>query len=202
MYKTLIQLVLFLILILVLSFIFYKYFYTSKPITNATKNTVSIIHSDNSKAKDNIEISDDSEIYNISYKKFDILNNVYLIEAEKGIIKNKNPNVVVMTNVKASITYLNNDKILISSNKAILDKKNFETNFFDEVKLTYQDHELNSDSLEFLFNKNVAIFKDNVRYQNLDKKMFSNKITINLLTRDIEISSKNKFDKIKVQKTN
>jgi lipopolysaccharide export system protein LptA len=107
-----------------------------------------------------------------------------------------------MTNVKASITYLNNDKILISSNKAILDKKNFETNFFDEVKLTYQDHELNSDSLEFLFNKNVAIFKDNVRYQNLDTKMFSNKITINLLTRDIEISSKNKFDKIKVQKTN
>jgi lipopolysaccharide export system protein LptA len=149
-----------------------------------------------------MEISDDSEIYNISYKKFDILNNVYLIEAEKGIIKNKNPNVVVMTNVKASITYLNNDKILISSNKAILDKKNFETNFFDEVKLTYQDHELNSDSLEFLFNKNVAIFKDNVRYQNLNTKMFSNKITINLLTRDIEISSKNKLDKVKVQKTN
>ena len=202
MYKTLIQLVLFLILILVLSFIFFEYFYTSKPIPNVTKNPESIIRSDNSKAKENKEVSDDSEIYNISYKKFDILNNVYLIEAEKGIIKNKNPNVVVMTNVKASITYLNNDKILISSNKAILDKKNFETNFFDEVKLTYQDHELNSDSLEFLFNKNVAIFKDNVRYQNLDTKMFSNKITINLLTRDIEIDSKNKLDKIKIQKTN
>ena len=202
MYKTLIQLVLFLILILVLSFIFYKYFYTSKPITNATKNPASIILSDNSKAKENMEISDDSEIYNISYKKFDILNNVYLIEAEKGTIKNKNPNIVIMTNVKASITYLNNDKILISSNKAIFDKKNFETKFFDEVKLTYQDHELNSNSLDFLFNKNLAIFKDNVRYQNLDTKMFSNKITINLLTRDIEISSKNKLDKIKVQKIN
>ena len=202
MYKTLIQIVLFLILILVLSFIFYKYFYTSKPITNATKNPASIILSDNSKAKENMEISDDSEIYNISYKKFDILNNVYLIEAEKGTIKNKNPNIVIMTNVKASFTYLNNDKILISSHNAILDKKNFETNFFNEVKLTYQDHKLNSDSLEFLFNKNVAIFKDNVRYQNLNTKMFSNKITINLLTRDIEISSKNKLDKVKVQKTN
>ena len=202
MYKTLIQLVLFLILILVLSFIFYKYFYTSKTISNVTKKPASIIHSDNSKAKENMEISDDSEIYNISYKKFDILNNVYLIEAEKGIIKNKNPNIVAMTNVKASITYLNNDKILIFSNKAILDKKNFETKFFDGVKLTYQDQELNSNSLDFFFNKNVAIFRDNVRYQNLDTKMFSNKITINLLTRDIEISSKNKLDKIKVQKTN
>jgi hypothetical protein len=200
MYKTLIQLVLLLILILVLSFIFYKYFYSSKPTTNVTKNPVSIIRSDNSKVKENKEISDDSEIFNISYKKFDILNNVYLIEAEKGIIKNKNPNIVVMNNVKASITYLNNDKILISSNKAILDKKNFETKFFDGVKLTYQDHELNSNSLDFLFNKNLAIFKDNVRYQNSDTKMFSNKITINLLTRDIEISSKNKLDKIKVQK--
>ena len=202
MYKTLIQIVLFLILILVLSFIFYKYFYTSKPIANATKNPASIILSDNSKAKENMEISDDSEIYNISYKKFDILNNVYLIEAEKGIIKNKNTNIVAMTNVKASITYLNNDKILISSNKAIFDKKNFETKFFDGVKLTYQDQELNSNSLDFLFNKNLAIFKDNVRYQNSDTKMFSNKITINLLTRDIEISSKNKLDKIKVQKIN
>ena len=200
MYKTLIQLVLLLILILVLSFIFYKYFYSSKPTTNVTKNPVSIIRSDNSKVKENKEISDDSEIYNISYKKFDILNNVYLIEAEKGIIKNKNPNIVAMTNVKASITYLNNDKILIFSNKAILNKKNFETKFFDGVKLTYQDHELNSNSLDFLFNKNLAIFKDNVRYQNSDTKMFSNKITINLLTRDIEISSKNKLDKIKVQK--
>ena len=202
MYKTLIQLVLFLILILVLSFIFYKYFYTSKTITNVTRSSTSIIGSDNSKAKENKEVNDDSEIYNISYKKFDILNNVYLIEAEKGIIKNKNPNIVVMNNVKASITYLNNDKILISSNKAILDKKNFETKFFDGVKLTYQDQELNSNSLDFFFNKNVAIFRDNVRYQNLDTKMFSNKITINLLTRDIEISSKNKLDKIKVQKTN
>jgi len=202
MYKTLIQLVLFLILILVLSFIFYKYFYTSKTITNVTRSSTSIIGSDNSKAKENKEVNDDSEIYNISYKKFDILNNVYLIEAEKGIVKNKNPNIVAMTNVKASITYLNNDKILISSNKAIFDKKNFETKFFDEVKLTYQDHELNSNSLDFLFNKNLAIFKDNVRYQNSDTKMFSNKITINLLTRDIEISSKNKLDKIKVQKIN
>jgi len=202
MYKTLIQLVLFLILILVLSFIFYKYFYTSKTITNVTRSSTSIIGSDNSKAKENKEVNDDSEIYNISYKKFDILNNVYLIEAEKGIIKNKNPNIVAMTNVKASITYLNNDKILIFSNKAILDKKNFETKFFDGVKLTYQDQELNSNSLDFFFNKNVAIFRDNVRYQNLDTKMFSNKITINLLTRDIEISSKNKLDKIKVQKTN
>jgi len=202
MYKTLIQLVLLLILILVLSFIFYKYFYTSKTITNVTRSSTSIIGSDNSKAKENKEVNDDSEIYNISYKKFDILNNVYLIEAEKGIIKNKNPNIVAMTNVKASITYLNNDKILIFSNKAILDKKNFETKFFDGVKLTYQDQELNSNSLDFFFNKNVAIFRDNVRYQNLDTKMFSNKITINLLTRDIEISSKNKLDKIKVQKTN
>jgi hypothetical protein len=202
MYKTLIQLVLFLILILVLSFIFYKYFYTSKTITNVTRSSTSIIGSDNSKAKENKEVNDDSEIYNISYKKFDILNNVYLIEAEKGIIKNKNPNIVAMTNVKASITYLNNDKILIFSNKAILNKKNFETKFFDGVKLTYQDQELNSNSLDFFFNKNVAIFRDNVRYQNLDTKMFSNKITINLLTRDIEISSKNKLDKIKVQKTN
>ena len=105
-----------------------------------------------------------------------------------------------MEDVEASITYLNNEKLLILSKNAIFDKKNFQTKFLNKVKLIYQDKILLSDNLEFLFDKNIAIFKDNVRYQDLNTKMFSDKIKINLLTRDIEILSKNENEKIKIEK--
>ena len=90
--------------------------------------------------------------------------------------------------------------MVILSNNAIFDKKNFQTKFLNKVKLIYQDKILLSDNLEFLFDKNIAIFKDNVRYQDLNTKMFSDKIKINLLTKDIEILSKNKNEKIKIEK--
>ena len=123
-----------------------------------------------------------------------------LIEALKGIIQDKKPNIIFMNEVKASITYLNNKKLLIFSKNAIFNNKSFETRFFDGVELRYEDQKLTSDSLDFLFDKNIAIFKDNVRYENLNTKMFSNKITINLLTKEIEINSKNSSEKIRIEK--
>ena len=119
---------------------------------------------------------------------------------QKGKINNKKPNIIFMEDVEASITYLNNEKLVILSKNAVFDKKNFQTKFLNKVKLIYQDKILLSDNLEFLFDKNIAIFKDNVRYQDLNTKMFSDKIKINLLTRDIEILSKNENEKIKIEK--
>ena len=206
MYKTLIQLVLFLTLIFVLSFTFYKYFYIEEKKNDLVENSSKIIKQndenlkkDKKKGKEK-EDKADSIIYNLSYKKFDIQGNIYLIEALKGITQDKKPNIIVMNGVKASITYLNNEKLLIFSKNAIFNNKSFETRFFDGVELRYQDQKLTSDSLDFLFDKNIAIFKDNVRYENLNTKMFSNKITINLLTKEIEINSKNSSEKIRIEK--
>ena len=78
--------------------------------------------------------------------------------------------------------------------------KKLSNKVLNKVKLIYQDKILLSDNLEFLFDKNIAIFKDNVRYQDLNTKMFSDKIKINLLTKDIEILSKNENEKIKIKK--
>ena len=212
MYKTLIQLVLFLTLIFVLSFTFYKYFYIEEKKNDLVEDTSKVIKQndenlkkdkDKDRDKDKIkekENKEDSIIYNLSYKKFDIKGNIYLIEALKGIMQDNEPNIIFMNKVKASITYLNNEKLLISSKNAIFNNKSFETRFFDGVELKYQDQKLTSDSLDFLFDKNIAIFKDNVRYENLNTKMFSDKITINLLTKEIEITSKNSSDKVRIEK--
>ena len=201
MYKTLTQVGLFLVLVFVLLITFYKYFYVQENNKESKIKTISpnINKTIEIKKRDQ-EVQSDSEISNLSYKKFDIQKNLYLINAKKGKINNKDPNIIFMEDVEASITYLNNEKLLILSKNAIFDKKNFQTKFFNKVKLIYQDKILLSDNLEFLFDKNIAIFKDNVRYQDLDTKMFSDKIKINLLTKDIEILSKNENEKIKIEK--
>ena len=112
------------------------------------------------KLKKGIKVQSDSEISNLSYKKFDIQKNLYMITAKKGKINNKKPNIIFMEDVEASITYLNNEKLVILSKNAIFDKENFQTKFLNKVKLIYQDKILLSDNLEFLFDKNIAIFKD------------------------------------------
>ena len=206
MYKTLLQIVIFLILVFILLTIFYKYFYITADKNLEIKVSPDITINDQVK-EDKVlnkknENSVDSEIYNLSYEKFDLYNNIYLIQAQKGIVNNDTPNIILMYGVKASITYENNEKLLINCKRAVFNKVNFETKFFDNVEVIFQDQKLRSDSLDFLFDKNIAIFKDNVRYQNIDTKMFSDKITINIITKEIEITSKNKSDRIKVEKNN
>ena len=201
MYKTLIQLALLLMLILIIFFISKKYFYTEDKIddvTNTTSlNTEKKILLNEDFNKKNI----DNEIVNLSYEKFDTNGNKYLIRAKKGILDSKSPNIVYMSLVEASLTYLNNEKLTIYSNDAIFNKENFKTTFSNDVKLIYQDQILESNNLEFLIDKNIAIFKDNVKYYNQNIEAFADIVVINLLTKEINIKSKNQ-KKIKIKKIN
>ena len=201
MYKTLIQLALILMLILIIFFIFNKYFYTEDKI-NEVSNTTSLSEKKNDLLnkdlkKDNI----DNEIVNLTYEKFDTNGNKYLIKAKKGILDSKNPSVIYMSTVEASLIYLNKDKLTIYSKEAIFNKENFKTTFSKKVKLIYEDQILESNNLEFLIDKNIAIFKDNVKYYNQNIEAFADIVIINLLTKEIDIKSKNQ-KKIKIKKKN
>ena len=73
--------------------------------------------------------------------------------------------------------------------------------FSNNVKVVYQKQTLESDSLEFLINKNIAIFKDNVKYYSSEVEAFGETVTINLLTKEIDIKSKNQ-EKVKIKTKN
>ena len=196
MLKTFIQIVLILTLSFILIFTFYKYFRSENIVENINDNKI-IKNYDEEKIIQ--ETEKDSTIYNLTYKKFDIQNNSYLIEASEGTIK-ENTNEVLMKDVKATINYKNNEELFIFSNNAIFNNKTFQTNFYNGVKLIFRDQKLQSDNLDFLFDKNIAIFRDNVRYENLDTNMFSDEILVNLLTKEVTISSKKKSQKVKIEK--
>ena len=201
MYKTLIQLVLLLILIIIIFFISNKYFYTEDKIDSVNNTTHLNTKKNNLLNKDIKKKNLDNEIINITYEKFDENGNKYLIKSKKGILDSKSPNIVYMEIVEASLVYLNNEKLIIYSNEAIFNKQNFKTTFSKDVKLTYQEQTLESDNLEFLIDKNIAIFKDNVKYYNQNIEAFSDIVVINLLTKEIEIKSKNQ-KKIRINKKN
>tara|TARA_B100001564_G_scaffold358496_1_gene377315 strand:+ start:444 stop:1046 length:603 start_codon:yes stop_codon:yes gene_type:complete len=199
MYKTLIQLFLVLVLISIIFFISKKYFYIEENIKEVNNFNSLDIKKNNLLNKDKIKKNIDNEILNLTFEKFDSNGNKYLINAQKGILDNENPEIIYMSDIEASLIYLNNDKLVISSNKAIFNKENFKTTFSKNVKLIYQEHLLESDNLDFLINKNIAIFKDNVKYYNQDIEAFSDIVIINLLTKEIDIKSINQ-KKIRIKK--
>ena len=201
MYKTLIQLVLLLILILIIFFIFNKYFNTEDKIDIENNGTSLSKEKNNLLKKDLNEKNMENEIINLTYEKFDVRGNKYAIKAKKGILDNKRPNIIHMNIVEASLIYLNNERLIIYSKEAIFNKENFKTTFSNKVKLTFQKQILESDNLEFLIDKNIAIFKDNVKYYNQDYEAFADIVTINLLTKEIDIKSK-KQKKIRIKKNN
>ena len=201
MYKTLIQLVLLLILIFIIFFISNKYFFNEKKI-EISKNITSINSEKKKLLNENSDKkSKNNEIIDILYEKFDTYGNQYLITSKKGILDKDQPDIIYMNMVEASLTYLNNEKLIINSKEAIFNKNNFKTTFSKNVKLLYQEQILESDKLDFLINKNIAIFKDNVRYNNQNIEAFSDIIIINLLTKEIDIKSKNQ-NKIRIKKKN
>jgi len=204
MYKTLIQLVLLLILVLIFYFIYNKYFYT-EDIVDELKNPPSInkeIAEINDLSNENlINENTDNEIIDLTYEKFDTNGNKYFINAKKGTIDSKNPNIIYMNEVEASLLYLNDEKLIVYSEKAIFNKENFKTTFSKNVKLLYQEHTLESDHLDFLIDKNIAIFRDNVKYYNQNIEAFSDIVIINLLTKEIDIKSENQ-KKIRINKKN
>jgi len=149
MYKTFIQLVLLLILVLIIFFISNTYFSTEDKINDENKILSLDIKEKELKDKNvvikNIDI--DNEIINLTYEKFDINGNKYVIQAKKGLLDSSTnrTNIIYMDEVEASLTYLNNDKLNIYSKEAIFDRESFKTTFSNNVKLIYQEQTLESD---------------------------------------------------------
>ena len=67
--------------------------------------------------------------------------------------------------------------------------------------MTFKEQILKGDNLEFLIDKNIAIFKDNVKYISHEFEAFGDAVVINLLTKEIDIKSKNN-KKIRIKKNN
>jgi hypothetical protein len=186
--KILIQLLLF--IILVSTAVTYYYIFKDNK-TNASVNKIN-----------NNEISIDKNssnlITNISYASTDNLGNKFIIKSKTGKIGIDNPNIVYMVGVEAIINLINSNPIIIKSNYAKYNKINYETNFKENVLVTYQIHKITSQNLDLSFQDNLATIYNKVVYDDLNVKLGADILEMDLITKNSKIFMYNEYKKIKI----
>jgi len=186
--KTLLQLLILIVIIAILIF-FYK---------NSNQNK---------KANISIELNYQSEIINSDNSNL-ISNLKYVVEGEDGIsytitseigeLSVEQPNLILMRKVLAVIKNDYGKPLKITSDNAIYNNINHDTQFYDNVLMTYQEQVINSDNFDLVFIKNLATIKNNVVYKDLNTKLFADKVEINIIKKNSKIFIYEKKKKIKI----
>jgi len=195
--KIFIQLFL-LLIISVISVIFFKaYFFDNKKITTLDKNITDLTLEDKSMVDKKSNV-----LHNIKYISKDKFGNGYVITSDLGELNKDRPELILMTNVTATIDLNNSTPIKIFADKAIYNSINYDTNFYESVLVTYNEHIINSDNLNLDFEKSLATVSDNIIYKNLNTKLQADKVEIDLITKNSRIFMNNKLDKVSIMKIN
>jgi hypothetical protein len=191
--KTLIQLLL-LLSVLVISFIFYKTYFSKK---NIVSKKIDIIEDKKKQFKTKSNL-----IENIKYTSVDKEGNGYIITSKTGELDYNQPELILMKNVIATINLHNSVPIIISADNAIYNNINYDTNFYKNVVVTYNDHFISSDNLDLIFENNLATISNNIIYKNLNTKLQADKVEIDLITKNSKIFMNDKTKKIKIMSIN
>ena len=184
----------FFISILIISFFFFKtYFLKEKLKKNPDdlKDDLSIV-----------KIEKSNLIYDLKYVSQDKDKNNYVITSEVGELDDKKPELILMKKVVAIINLKNSTPIKITADKAIYNSINNNTNFYESVLVVYDEHIINSDNLNLLFQKNLGTMSENLIYKNLNTKLQADKVEINLITKNTKIYMNNKSKKINIMSIN
>ena len=186
--KKLIQLSIFLILITV-SFSFYFNFLK----TNKTSDLKEIEIKENSSLLD----SDNNLIKNLEYNVTFDNNTKYTITAELSELKYEDDIEIVEMQF---VTAIFNDKdgipLIITSKNASYNNLNYNTSFYDSVKVIYLSNVLLSEKLDINFNKNIIKIYENVVYEGLQGTVKADNVKLNLVSKNMEIFMQNDNKKI------
>ena len=186
------KLKLFFQLFLILLVLFFSYNFLKKYFLQ--KEKVEIID----KSDDKLDVN---TIKDISYFSKDDAGNIYEITAESGIPINNDLNNIELKNVNAIISFENNKKIIITSNIAIYNQENYDTEFKENVKINFETHNISCDNLKTKFSENIAYLSGNLIYNNLDAKIFADVMEIDLQTKSTKTYMLNKKDKVEINYT-
>jgi hypothetical protein len=202
--KFLIQILLFLIASITLFSAIY--FYSITNIDKSSKSKLIKEENKHDKSLKNSSINNDNStsnvLRNMVYENFDNRGNRYEIYADTSEFKDLNSKKIFMKGVRAKINLDNMNFITISSEEAIFDNESLTTNFSKNVILDYLNHNIKSESLELLFDKNLITMKDQIIYKNIDTELVADQIIIDLITKDSKIFMNDKNRKIKILNEN
>ena len=192
--KVLLQLSL-IIVIFLTCFVFYKLFFVVEVVEfeNIEKNEL----------EKTVEVKKGSnQINDIVYNSKYLDDNNYIIKAEYGEFNQDNPDFMLLTNVKGTIFFKNSDTIEISSKNANYNSLNYNTNFYNDVLITYNEHQINSDNFDLSFDTKIGTVYNNIVYKNLNTILRADKMDIDLITKDSKIYMIDESKKIEIKNLN
>ena len=182
--KSLIQIGIILVIIMII-FLIYTFFFLNKDqdiINNSNINT-----------------DIDNKIVDLKYNAIDEEGNSYVIESKSGKVSEKNKNILILKKVIGIIKIKDSEDIVIFSDFAEYNKITFDTYFYDNVKLKYEGHSINSDTLFMNYDdKNINI-ENNVVYEGYNNKLLADMVEIDLVSKFSKIYTLDKENKVKVE---
>ena len=168
-----IQIFLTILVLIILVFVYQKYFkreFDENVVVNKDKNT-----------------NEENNLVNIVYESIDKEGRKYIITAETGNFKEEEPDLIYMTTVEAKIFLLDGSVIYIDSLNADYNTMNYDTKFYNKVKLNFLENNIICNNLNIFFKDNLIEAFNDLNYKNLDITMFADKIEIDLLTNNSKI---------------
>ncbi len=159
-----------------------------------------------SKNDDSVKINEaeidnnvENKILELKYNALDADGNSYIIESNAGKVSDKEKNVLILEQVTGIIKIQNSEDIIILSDFANYNKTTLDTYFYDNVRLKYDGHSIDSDELFMNYvDKNINI-RNNVHYKGLNNKLYADIVEIDLVTKFSKIYMLDNQKKVKVE---
>lgn len=186
--KKFFQLFLFFLLILIVIIFYINYFKTDPKKAGEEKKEETLIENQNNLIT-NLR-------YNVSFDN----NTEYFITAELSeIFYQEGSEFVEMQIVFARIVNEENIPLVIESNNAIYNNSNYNTQFSNDVKVTYLGSIIYSENLDLNFEENIVTVYNNVIYEGVQGQLRADNIVINLITKEINVFMNDAKDKVIVK---
>ena len=199
----------FLVLLLIfLNFVVFNYYYQNdfkKDETNLKKN--------NDEKKDT-QVNKDDLIENLKYTSNNSKGDIYELFADFGKADLENPNLMFLTNVKGTIKSKNKTDVLLVSDYANFNTKNFETTFISNVKISRNDEIITGNELYLVLDleendekdnlnkeENLLRMSDDVSFIKPGYSLKADIVEIDLITKNSKIYMKNNIKKVTATST-
>lgn len=192
--KNIYQIIIILLIILISFYIYNKYLKKSKVENKVLNTTDEVI-----KKTEQIDGAEKTSIIeNIKYFNEDAKGNKFILEARTAENVDQNPNYFLLSDVSGIINFKNKSEIYIFSKFAYYDSINFDTKFFSEVSVKYENNNLESENLDIFFKDNFGIMYNNINLFSDDTNLKADKITFDLMNGDVNINMYNPEDKVSI----
>ena len=122
----------------------------------------------------------------------------FKIISKYGKTNIENTNILDLETVKGTISSADRSTIYISSELANYNYTNQNSKFYKNVNIKYDNKIITCDNLDLIISENIAVAYSNVIVKDDVSVMSAQKITLDILTKDIKINSD---EKIKINTT-